>query len=456
MKKYLLLFICLGLLFISGCEDKPQNNEPPHECVEGTWVFPEGTKCLEEVLATMKCNECDAAMEIAVMKKKHNMAIEEKEETCSEDGYYKEYCTNCDYDYTITYPKTEVHEYKYQVIVQATDRQLGRKLPVCHMCGLEGKLVKYANNGVLDHGKLSVNGPDLVDEHGEKFQLVGISTHGLQWFGQYVNYATLDALHNEFGINVIRLAMYTAEGGYCESDASKREYFYQLVADGIRIATELDMYVIVDWHMVGADDVNDKNPMYYRNESMEFFSRISAEFKDYNNVLYEIMNEPNGDTTWASCTNYANLVIPKIRENTDAIVLVGNPHWTANLNVVMQKPLVGYTNIMYTYHFYAADHFNTGQVQNAYDKGFPVFISEHGGMESSGDGAINYEHLEFWYRILDQRNISYVAWNLSNSKGSASILKPETKSLVDFSDEALKEWGVWYKAWVRKKFGFSK
>ena len=77
-------------------------------------------------------------------------------------------------------------------------------------------------------------------------------------------------------------------------------------------------------------------------------------------------------------------------------------------------------------------------------------------MESSGDGAINYEHIEFWYRILDQRNISYVAWNLSNSKGSASILKPETKSLVDFSDEALKEWGVWYKAWVRKKFGFSK
>ena len=115
------------------------------------------------------------------------------------------------------------------MIVQATDRQLGRKLPVCHMCGLEGKLVKYANNGVLDHGKLSVNGPDLVDEHGEKFQLVGISTHGLQWFGHYVNYATLDALHNEFGINVIRLAMYTAEGGYCESDESKREYFYQLV-----------------------------------------------------------------------------------------------------------------------------------------------------------------------------------------------------------------------------------
>ena len=216
------------------------------------------------------------------------------------------------------------------------------------------------------------------------------------------------------------------------------------------------MYVIVDWHMVGAEDPNDKNPMYYKDEAMEFFGRITKEFKDYKNVLYEIMNEPNGDTTWAACKNYANLVIPVIRENTNGIVLVGNPHWTANLNVVMKDPLQGYENIMYTYHFYANGHTNQDQVKKAYDSGFPVFISEHGGMESSGDGPMNYTSIERWYEVLDKRNISYVAWNLSNSKGSASILKQETTSLTDFSDEALKEWGVWYKAWVRKKFGFDR
>ena len=106
------------------------------------------------------------------------------------------------------------------------------------------------------------------------------------------------------------------------------------------------MYVIVDWHMVGANDVNDKNPLYYVKESMEFFSRISEEFKDYDNVLYEIMNEPNGSTTWADCKKYANSVIPCIRKNTDGIVLVGNPRWTADLNSVMKSPLEGYDNIM--------------------------------------------------------------------------------------------------------------
>ena len=320
------------------------------------------------------------------------------------------------------------------------------------MCNAEGNRVKYANNGVSDHGKLSVVGPDLVDEHGEKFQLVGISTHGIQWYNKYINYDTFDALHNEFGINVIRLALTTAEGGYCEVDDTKREFFYQKVADGIKLATELDMYVIVDWHMVGAEDPKDKNPLSYKVEAMEFFARITEELKDYDNVLYEIMNEPNGDTTWTHCRTYANLVIPEIRKNTDAIVLVGNPHWTANLNAVMQKPLEGYTNIMYTYHFYAKDHFQTYQVQNAYDKGFPVFISEHGGMESSGDGEMSYPNIEQWYKILDQRNISYVAWNISNSKGSASIFKNGSADMTDVSDENLKEWGIYLKKWYRKNF----
>jgi endoglucanase len=206
--------------------------------------------------------------------------------------------------------------------------------------------------------------------------------------------------------------------------------------------------------MVGAEDPNDKNPLYYKDLAVDFFSRISKEFKDYDNVLYEIMNEPNGSTTWAHCKEYANLVIPKIRENTDGIILVGNPNWTSNLNVVMSDPLEGYENIMYTYHFYAADHKNRYQVENAYNKGFPVFISEHGGMESSGDGEMSYESITQWYKILDNRNISYVAWNLSNSKGSASILKHGTPEMDNFSDEVLKEWGVWYKAWVRKKFNF--
>ena len=225
----------------------------------------------------------------------------------------------------------------------------------------------------------------------------------------------------------------------------------ETIQKGIEIATDLGLYVIVDWHMVGAENVLDKNPLTYLEEAKEFFAYMSEYYKDQYNIIYEIMNEPNGSTTWDDCKKYANEIIPIIRKNTDAVILVGNPKWTADLTSVMKSPLTGYTNIMYTYHFYAADHSNTSQVVKAYDSGFPVFISEFGFMESSGDGSISETNGNKWKQVLDSRNISYVAWNISNSKGSASIFKYNTSNLSDVSDSNLKEWGVYLKNWYRAK-----
>ena len=84
MKKYLFLFLMIGLLFISGCEEEKND----HECIEGTWVFQEESKCLDVGLAKLVCNECGETIEVAVKKKSHSITIEEKEATCSEDGYY--------------------------------------------------------------------------------------------------------------------------------------------------------------------------------------------------------------------------------------------------------------------------------------------------------------------------------------------------------------------------------
>ena len=221
--------------------------------------------------------------------------------------------------------------------------------------------------------------------------------------------------------------------------------------EGVDAATKLGLYVIIDWHMVGAESVADKNPLTYLEESKEFFSYISNYYKDQDNILYEIMNEPNGSTTWADCKKYAEEVIPCIRANSDGIILVGNPRWTADLNSVMKNPLKGFTNIMYTYHFYAADHRSTTQVVNAYDSGFPVFISEFGFMDSSGDGAISETNGNRWKEVLDARNISYVAWNISNSKGSASIFKYGSSDMVSVEDSNLKEWGIYLKYWYREK-----
>ncbi len=77
------------------------------------------------------------------------------------------------------------------------------------------------------HGRLSVNKTTLTDEHGDAFRLQGVSTHGIGWFPQYVNEDTFAELR-DWGVNAVRLAMYTAEGGYCESDDANKDSLRRL------------------------------------------------------------------------------------------------------------------------------------------------------------------------------------------------------------------------------------
>ena len=430
------------------------NDDPIHECEDyaSEWMdfieFSCGQKGQQQII----CNVCNEVLQTRTITKEHNYLSEvTKVKTCTVDGEIRYYCTNCTdsytrKDYSVGHQKGDI-----EISVEATDNSLGTKIIPCTQCDYIFKEFGYVDNAYHKNGKLSVKGADLVNQYGEKVQLYGLSTHGLQWFSKVVNFDTICAIQENFGNNIIRFALYTDEDGYCDGTEAKKKQMLETLHKGIDIATQLGLYVIVDWHMVGAENVLDKNPLTYLEEAKEFFSYISEYYKDQDNILYEIMNEPNGSTTWADCKKYANEIIPLIRKNTDAIVLVGNPKWTADLNSVMSSPLVGYKNIMYTYHFYAADHSSTSQVVKAYDNGFPVFISEFGFMESSGDGAISETNGDKWKKVLDTRNISYVAWNISNSKGSASIFKYNTSDLSDVSDSNLKVWGVYLKNWYRAK-----
>ena len=485
MKKYVFIFIMLLLsFFMYACEK--------HNCADfkSDWQIVNDVLCGEEYTEQIICSKCELVLDTRTSIKEHDYeANVESVRTCEIDGVTSFKCKLCNDTYTeidyatgheyvseVTQEKTCTidgkkeftcslcnHSYietekasghvkgEYKIISEPIDNKAGIKQASCEICNEVLEEIEFYKTPYSENGKLSVSGRDLVNQYGEKFQLYGLSTHGLQWFSKVVNYDTISAIHSEFKNNVIRFALYTDENGYCDGSATVKQKMLNTLMKGIDIATELGLYVIVDWHMVGAENVLDKNPLTYLEESKEFFSYISEYYKDQDNILYEIMNEPNGSTTWADCKKYANEVIPCIRKNTDAIVLVGNPKWTADLNSVMKDPLTGFENIMYTYHFYAADHSNTTQVSTAYDKGFPVFISEFGFMESSGDGSISETNGNKWKQVLDSRNISYVAWNISNSKGSASIFKYNTSNLSDVSDSNLKEWGVYLKNWYKTK-----
>ena len=464
MKKYIrsLVLILFFSLILLGC-DEPEPPKPPfddtHDCFEfqSDWFDAEEFTCGESGIQNTKCTKCGDIVDERTVTKKHEYQEEVVNAvTCTENGTTRRFCIHCGDSKNLTdYAKGHVRG-RVVVTKSQTSTTVGKRDVKCSNCNETMQTLNYVNNGYNFNGKLSVKGADLVNKSGRKYQLFGLSTHGLQWFGRYANFDTIASIQETFGINVIRFAFYTDENGYCDGNEAKKKQMLEDLIEGVDAATALGLYVIIDWHMVGAENEADKNPLTYLEESKEFFSYISKYYARQNNVLYEIMNEPNGGATWADCKKYANEVIPCIRANTDAVILVGNPHWTADLISVMNDPLVGYENIMYTYHFYAADHRSTAQVEEAYDKGFPVFISEFGFMQSSGDGAISTTFGENWKRVLDERNISYVAWNISNSKGSASIFKEGSQDMTDVSDDNLKEWGIYLKNWYRQKSGLDK
>ena len=472
MKKGFILTLVFLLLLVSGCgndasapESGEEQSSPSEEAViaessevhdcskfRSSWQDAEEIACGATGKQQIVCTDCGKVLNEREYTREHKYeetVITEK--TCIQAGQTEQKCTVCGYSYVQddgfgTHVSTAI-----EVITEATQTTLGTKKLYCSACNEVLREFGYVDNGYHRNGKLSVVGPDLVNQYGEKFQLFGLSTHGLQWFSEVVNFDTFCSIQESFGNNVFRLALYTDESGYCDGPPSVKREMLEALERGIDIATELGLYVIVDWHMVGATNPADKNPLTYLEESKEFFSYISEKYKDHDNILYEIMNEPNGPTTWTQCKRYAQEVIPCIRANTDAVILVGSPEWTTDLYTIMDNPLVGFENIMYTYHFYAADHRRTTRVEKAYDSGLPVFISEFGFMESSGDGGISTSNGNKWKKVLDSRNISYVAWNISNSAGSASIFKHKTTDLSDVSDSNLKVWGVYLKDWYRSK-----
>ena len=327
-------------------------------------------------------------------------------------------------------------------------------LGLCLTGGLQIAEAKTTTYYDASAGRLHVKGTKLVDKKGHEVQLRGVSTHGLSWYPQSVNDKCFAQLHDKWGANVVRLAMYTEEyNGYCSGDAKNRSDLKKLIKKGVRLAKKHKMYVIVDWHIL-----SDGNPNSHKKEAKAFFREMSREFKGYNNVIYEICNEPNNGTSWKEIKSYARSVISTIRKNDKkAVIVVGTPTWSQDVDQAAADPIKG-DNIMYALHFYAATH--KADLRNkmtaAINKGLPVFVTEYGICDASGNGAIDKKEADRWVQTMDEYGVSYIAWNLSNKQESSSIIKSSCSKVSGFKKSELSDEGKWLYNLLRKKAGLTK
>ena len=301
--------------------------------------------------------------------------------------------------------------------------------------GETGKVEK--GTALKRHGKLHVKGTKLVDASGREVRLKGVSTHGIAWFPQYVNKKAFKTLRDKADVNLIRLAMYS------DKDAGYSRSLYKKVNEGVRYATELGMYVIIDWHILG-----DGNPKTNQKEAAYFFKKMAKKYKKYKNVMYEICNEPNGNVTWSGDIKpYAQKMIKKIRKyDKDAVIIVGTPTWSQDVDEAAKNPIKGQKNIMYTLHFYAATHKQSlrDKAQTAIDAGLPLFVTEFSICEASGNGTVDTKEGNLWIKFLNKNKISYAIWNLSNKDEASSIIKSSCTKTYGWKKSDYSKTGKWY------------
>ena len=299
------------------------------------------------------------------------------------------------------------------------------------------KIVLNESDPVKKHGKLKVKGTKIVDKHGEPYQLKGVSTHGIAWFPEYVNKDAFKSLKEDYNVNLIRLAMYSDPNAGYTKDMHKK------VKEGVKYATELGLYVIIDWHIL-----NDNNPNTEDNikRAKSFFKEMSSAYKDYDNIIYEICNEPNGGTTWDNDIKpYANKMIKVIRANDkDAIIIIGTPTWSQDVDIVAKSPIKG-DNLMYALHFYAATHKDDlrNKAKTAIESGLPVFISEYSICDASGSGGIDKSSAKEWFKLIKKYDLSCATWSLCNKNETSALLKPDCDKKGGFKDSDLTQSGKW-------------
>lgn len=303
--------------------------------------------------------------------------------------------------------------------------------------------VTAISGGVSENGQLHVEGTRLCNQNGQNVQLKGMSSHGIHWYPQYTSSGAMKTLASR-GANLFRVAAYSAEGGYTSDPDGVLEKTFAAADNAIAN----DMYVIIDWHIL-----SDGDPLANADKAEEFLRKAAERYKNSPAVIYEICNEPNGNISWSGNVKpYAERVIPVIRSiDPDAVILVGSPQWSQNVNEAADDPL-SFDNIMYTCHFYAGTHgqWLRDRIDYALSKGAPVFISEWGTSAADGNGGVFTEQSREWLDFLNERGISWANWSLCDKNETSAALSPGASSDGGWSDNDLSASGRFvFSAFVR-------
>jgi endoglucanase len=259
----------------------------------------------------------------------------------------------------------------------------------------------------------------------------GMSFYWDGWAGKFYNRGMVDRLVDDMQCEIVRAAFAVEDGGNPFGNEGN-------INAVVQAAIDRGVYVVIDYHAHYA----------HRNTgaAIGFFDRMAQKWGKYDNVIFEIFNEPKY-TDWPVVKAYAEQIIPVIRKYSDNIIIVGTPNWSQFVDHAADNPLKDPNdpsklapNVAYTLHFYANTHKDwLRQVGDyALNKGFALMVTEYGGCDADGGGPINRDETRRWFQWMKERELSSMAWSVNDIGETSSI----------FQGGGYSEWGNFVKSLI--------
>ena len=282
------------------------------------------------------------------------------------------------------------------------------------------------------HGLLQQSGNKILDKNNEPVSFAGNSFFWSNdnWGGErYYNTEVVSWLKDDWKTTIVRAAMGVEDpGGYLENKTTNKNRVKTIVDAAI----DKGIYVIIDWHSHHAEDNT--------NEAILFFQEMATLYGEYDNVIYEIYNEPL-DISWSEIVKpYAISIINAIRSiDPDNLIVVGTPEWSQRVDLAAADPIIGYSNIAYTLHFYTVYHqqWLRNRASAALESGIALFVTEWG---SIGYSLVDSEANE-WMTWCFTNKISHCNWAVNDKEEEWSILISGASTNGGWPDDELTKAG---------------
>ncbi|PIQ21089.1 MAG: glycoside hydrolase [Cytophagales bacterium CG18_big_fil_WC_8_21_14_2_50_42_9] len=289
---------------------------------------------------------------------------------------------------------------------------------------LLSSLVQAQSTATLS--QVSVKGNSFVTADGKTIVFRGLDTSDPDKLARdgHWNKEYFEAMKS-WGANMVRFPVHPTAWR-----KQGKENYLKLLDQGVQWATELGLYVIIDWHSIG----NLRTEMYQsdmyettQKETLEFWRTMATHFKGNTTVAcFELFNEPTvmngqiGTCTWAQWKALNEEMITIIRANgAKAVPLIAGFNWAYDLTPVMNDP-INAEGIAYVSHPYPMKREKPWEEKWTADWGhvakkYPVILTEIGfcgpdekgahvpviSDESYGDAITKY---------ADANGISYTVW----------------------------------------------